>query len=254
MILLYSGKFVTPRLLLLSIVPLLAQPPVHVEYTCPAEDIEAFGLTCSEDRPCPIFFEVSAVDSFGSHIFVAGDIHTPTTTLYGVLLSTEDGGASWNESIPRMRSTAFEQLQVIAGRGEGYGWLSGQRLEPLPKDPFFLLTTDGGKSWRVRPLFEDTRFGSIVDFWFDSPLTGELVFDDSVGKVTRQEMYGTMTGGESWEIRQTSAKVLQLKPHSRDAAWSISAPPGSATYLIEHSVNGAKVAIARFLIHIGDCK
>jgi hypothetical protein len=247
---LYSEEFVKPCLLFLSIIPLLAQPPVHVDYACTAEDIDSFGLTCSEDQPCPIFFEVSAVEAFGSRIFVAGDIHTGTTTLYGVLMSTEDGGASWNESIQRLRSANFEQFQWI---GE-HGWLSGQRLEPLPKDPFFLITTDGGKNWRQRPLFEESRFGSITQFWFESPTAGELVFDNSVGKTVSQELYGTMTGGENWDIKQTSTKALQLKPHPKETAWSVSAPSGSKTYLIEHNINGKKEAVARFLIHIGDCK
>jgi hypothetical protein len=251
---LYSEKFVKPRYLLLSIVPLLAQaphvqPPVHVDYTCPAEDVESFGLSCSEDQPCPIFFEVSAVDSFGSRIFVAGDIHTSTTTLYGVLLSTEDGGATWEESIPRQRSTAFEQFQFIGDRG----WLSGQRLEPLPKDPFLMLTSDGGKSWRQRTLFEETRFGSIAQFWFDSSTAGELIFDDSLGKVTNQELYSTMSSGENWELKQKSTKALHLKT-LRTTGWSVSAASGSTTYLIEHNVGGRKEVLARFLIHIGDCK
>jgi hypothetical protein len=241
---------VKPCLLFFYILPLLAQAPVHIDYTCPAEDIESFGLTCSEDQPCPIFFEVSAVESFGPHIFVAGDIHTGTTTLYGVLLSTDDGGASWNESIARLRSTNFEQFQIIAD----HGWLSGQRLEPLPKDPFLMITTDGGKSWRQRALFEETRFGSITQFWFETPTAGELIFDDSVGKATHHVLYGTMTGGETWEVRQTSTKALNLKPHAKDTTWTVAAPPGSKTYLIEHNVNGKKEAIARFLIHIGDCK
>jgi hypothetical protein len=241
---------VKPYLLLVFLGPLLAQPPVHVDYTCPAEDIDAFGLTCSEDQPCPVFFEVSAVDSFGSHVFVAGDIHTATTTLYGVVLSTDDAGATWNEAITRLRSTAFEQFQVI----DAHGWLSGQRLEPLPKDPFLMITSDSGKTWRQKPLFEDTVFGSILQFWFSSAESGELIFDDSVGKVTQQELYGTMTGGENWEIRQKSSKPLQIAAAHLNASWKISAPPGSATYLIEHIVNGQKQTVARFLIHIGDCK
>jgi hypothetical protein len=246
---LYSEKFVKLRLLLLCMVPLLAQIPVHVDYTCSAEDIESFGLTCSEDQPCPIFFEVSAVDGFGSRIFVAGDIHTRTTTLFGVLLSTEDGGASWSEAIPRRRSTAFEQIQFI----EDHGWLSGHRLEPLPKDPFFLLTADGGKSWRARLLFEETRFGSIAQFRFDSASSGQLIFDDSVGKAIDQELYSTMTGGENWEIKQKSTKILPAV-RAPGGRWSVTAPMGSTTYLIERIVNGKKQPAARFLIHIGDCK
>jgi hypothetical protein len=237
-------------LFLSILIPLAAQPPVHVDYTCTQEDIDSFGLTCFEDRPCPVFFEVSAVDSFGSHLFVAGDIHTATTTLYGVLLSTEDGGATWSESIARPRSTAFEQFQII----ENHGWLSGQRVEPLPKDPFFLITADGGKSWAQKPLFEETRFGSIAQFWFDSPENGELIFDDSVGRATNQELYRTMTGGAAWEIKQKSGKALHLSASRANAGWKISAPPGSTTYLIDRVVNGKNQTVARFLIHIGDCK
>jgi hypothetical protein len=62
-----------------------------------------------------------------------------------------------------------------------------------------------------------------------------------------------MTGGENWDIRQTSNKPLHLNA-SPVAQWSVSAAPGSKTYLIEHLVNGKKEAFARFLIHIGDCK
>lgn len=238
------------RLLLFCMVPVLAQPPVHVDYTCTPEDIDAFGLSCSEDQPCPVFFEVSAVDSFGKSIFVAGDIHTSTTTLYGALLSTDDGGASWSEAIARPRSTAFEEFQIIGSRG----WLSGQRLEPLPKDPFFLITTDEGKTWRQKPLFEETRFGSIGQFWFSSAENGELIFDDSVGKATNQELYGTMSGGDSWQVKQKSTKALHLAGARANSNWKVSAPPGSTAYLIEHIVNGQKQTVARFLIHIGDCK
>jgi len=228
---------------------MLAQAPVHVDYTCTQADFDSFGLSCSEEQPCPVFFEVSAVDAFGSRIVVAGDIHTATTTLYGVVLTTEDGGAGWNEAITRPRSTAFEQLQIIGD----HGWLSGQRLEPLPKDPFLLITSDGGKNWRERPIFEETRFGSIAQFRFETTLSGELIFDDSVGKAVHQELYATKTGGDNWDLRQTGTKALHLKPVS-DAAWIVTAPPGSKTYLIEHAVGGKKQAFARFLIHIGDCK
>jgi photosystem II stability/assembly factor-like uncharacterized protein len=135
-----------------------------------------------------------------------------------------------------------------------HGWLSGQRVEPLPKDPFLLLTIDGGKLWRQRPLFEETRFGSITDFRFTSPESGELIFDDSVGTATNQELYVTMTGGENWEIRQKSTKPLHLAAAPPNTNWKATAAPGSSTYLIEHSVNGQKQTVARFLIHIGDCK
>ncbi len=220
-----------------------------MDYACTPEDIDSFGLSCSEDQPCPVFFEVSAVDSFGSRTFVAGDIHTGVTTLYGVLLSTDDGGATWEESIPRLRSTTFDQFQFI----DGHGWLTGHRMEPLPKDPFLMLTNDGGKSWRQRPLFEESRFGYVAQFWFDLRDSGQLIFDDSVGKATYQELYATVTGGESWELKRKSPKVLtSVRAFVED--WSITTQALTETYLIEHIVNGQKQTVARFLIHIGDCK
>lgn len=239
-----------PRLLLLCALPLFAQPPVHVSYTCPQEDTDSFGLSCSEDQPCPIFFEVSAVDSFGPNVFVAGDIHTATITLYGVLLSTDDNGASWSEAIPRRRATAFDQLQIIGNNG----WLSGHSVEPLSKDPFFLLTTDGGKSWRERPLFEESRFGSIAQFWFASPTEGQLIFDDSVGKEIHQELHTTMTGGEGWDVKEKSTTTLHLQTPNRSANWIAAAASGSPHYILERNTVGRKEPFARFLIHIGDCK
>ncbi len=72
-----------------------------------------------------------------------------------------------------------------------------------------MITADSGKSWRQRPLFEETRFGSIAQFWFETPAAGELIFDDSVGKAIHHELHGTMTGGETWEVKQTSTKALK---------------------------------------------
>ena len=35
--------------------------PVVVPFQCSAEDIQAAGLSCSEDDPCPIYLELTAV-------------------------------------------------------------------------------------------------------------------------------------------------------------------------------------------------
>lgn len=250
MILLYSEKFVKLLLLLPAAAGLFAQSAVHVDYACTQEDVDSFGLSCSEDQPCPVFFEISAVDSFGSHIFVAGDIHTATTILYGVLLSTDDGGASWSEAIPRRRGTAFEQFQIIGNNG----WLSGHEVDSLSKDPFFLITTDAGKSWHEKALFDDSRFGSIAQFWFDTPATGQLIVDDSVGKTIDQELYATNTGGEGWELREKSTSALHLKTPRPAPTWVATAASGSPHYVIERNATGRKEPFARFLIHIGDCK
>ena len=187
-----------PCLLLLSLVPIFAQAPVHVDYTCTQEDFDSFGLTCSEPQPCAVFFEISAVDAFGSRIVVAGDIHTATTTFYGVLLTTEDGGDSWYEPsracVPP-RSNSFNHRRTRLAQRTTPGTAAEGSILP-DHDP------KAEKTGAQRPLFGETRFGAIAHFRFESALTRRLIFDDSVGKATHQELYATMNGGENLEMRQ----------------------------------------------------
>src|SRR5215468_1423368 len=75
--------------------------PMTVLFQCTAEDIQSAGLACSEDDPCPVYLELSVVESTGIRIFVAGNIHTETATLYGILLGTDDNGHTWREVHPR---------------------------------------------------------------------------------------------------------------------------------------------------------
>src|SRR5580692_2363441 len=103
--------------LLLCVVPVwaqlgaqsLGQQTVPLEYACPPEELEAFGLACSAEDPCPVFLELSSVEAVGAKLFVAGNLHTPSTTLYSVLLASEDGGKTWTEPVARMRAAALEQ-------------------------------------------------------------------------------------------------------------------------------------------------
>src|SRR5271154_2384221 len=123
--------------LLTCALAVFAQSPVRVDYTCPPEDVESFGLPCSPEEPCPVFLELSSVDAAGTTLVVAGDLHTEHTTLWGIVLQSDDGGNSWTEPLKRLRAAAFEQIQFL---DFGYGWVSGEIIEPLPKDPFLLLT------------------------------------------------------------------------------------------------------------------
>jgi hypothetical protein len=231
---------------------LAAQEPVRLEYTCPPADVDSFGLTCSPEDPCPVFLELASVESAGSQLFVSGNLHTATTTLFGVLLSSGDAGKTWMEPVPRVRSAELEQIQFSDLQT---GWISGWRIEPLPKDAFLLLTTDGGKTWRQRPVFEETRFGSIAQFWFESSTTGELVFDRSQGNTTLQELYESHTGGESWEPKQISKTAIRLKNTKPSAVWRVRADAPTKTYRIERRTADNKwESITSFVIEIAECK
>jgi hypothetical protein len=238
----------------LLLIPLLvrAQAPQKVEKVCAPQDADAFGLTCSEDDPCPVFLELSSVEANGSTLLVTGNLHTVNTTMFGLLLASEDGGATWTEPYPRVRASALEQIQFVDFQ---HGWVAGVKLEPLPRDPFFLSTSDGGKTWRQTPLFEDSVFGSIQQFWFDSASSGELVLDRSQGATTRYERYASMTGGSSWELQQTNNQPIRLaKARPKEtASWRVRAD--AEAYRVERrTAEGRWEAAASFAIRAGECK
>jgi photosystem II stability/assembly factor-like uncharacterized protein len=223
----------------------LAQSPVQPEYACTAEDVDSFGLSCSPEEPCAVFLELSSIESAGEKLFVAGNLHTARTTLYSVLMASEDGGKTWTEPLKRLRAASLEQIQFL---DSGDGWISGQAIEPLPRDPFLLITADGGKSWRQRAIFEDSRFGSIAQFWFDSKTTGRMELDHS----GRHDVYETSTGGESWEMKESSSRPVVLKGRTEDAALRLR--PDGKLYHAERRNGTAWSPLANFTIHVADCK
>ena len=239
-------------LLLICTVAATAQSAVRVEYACPPEDVESFGLGCSGEDPCAVFLDLSSVEAVGARLFLSGNLHTASTTLYSILLASEDGGKTWTEPYKRQRATVLEQIQFV---DIANGWIGGQSIEPLPKDPFLLLTTDGGKTWHQSPLFEESRFGSIAQFWFDSPKSGELVFDRSQGGTTRHELYESMTGGDSWSVKEVNTAPIRLKkvPSKEAATWRVQADAATKTHRIQRRSGEGWETVASFLIHPADC-
>jgi len=243
-----------PFSLLLLPLLLAAEDPARVGYGCPADDVERFGLICSEDEPCDVFLELASVDGVGSAIFVTGNLHTVNTTLYGVLLLSGDGGKTWTEPVPRIPAAALDQVQFPDFQ---HGWASGVTLEPLPRDPFFLVTADGGKTWRSRPVFNETHSGSIQQFWFDSAKSGELILERSQGPASVYETYETSNGGDTWAIKETGSKNPKLaKAPARDSAtWRVRADAPSKTNRIERrTARGAWETVASFAVRAGVCK
>lgn len=224
--------------------------PLRVSAECNKDHLESLGLSCSGDEPCPAYLELSAVEAAGARIFLAGNIHTSTATLSSILLASDDSGKTWSEPYERVRDAALEQIQFIDFQ---YGWISGAIVQTLPRDPFFLLTADGGKTWHNRPLFEESHGGSIERFWFDSRTTGTLLLTP-VGR--SYEMYESMTGGESWALKQVSSKPLVL-PHARppgDSGWRLRPNARSHAYDLETKEASGWQRVASFLLDAGVCK
>src|SRR5581483_3576454 len=130
--------------------------PIAIPFQCDAQQLDEAGLSCTPDDPCKVFLELSGIETVGAKIFLTGNLHTPTTTLSSVFLESADNGRTWTEPYDRMPLTALEGVQFIDFER---GWAAGETVQGVPRNPFFLVTTDGGRTWRRQPVFEDDEPG-----------------------------------------------------------------------------------------------
>ena len=228
--------------------------PMVVDCHCTVEDIQASGLTCTNDDPCPLFLELDAVETVGNRIFLAGNIHTATVTLYSALLASEDGGKTWVEPYERIPAAGLDRIQFIDFQN---GWISGEVQRPLPRDPFLLVTSDGGNQWTPQPVFSDSQFGSVSQFAFTSPTNGTLIVDRGAGGESgRYELYETVNGGGTWMLRQANQQTSQIKhpAGSGNADWRLRPDAATKAYRVEHHTAGGWHCVASFAVSIGVCK
>jgi photosystem II stability/assembly factor-like uncharacterized protein len=226
--------------------------PMRLPYACAEEELAAAGLSCSAKEPCPIYLELAAVAANGSKLLVAGDLHASSATLASVLLLSEDSAATWKEPTARIRGAAIEQLQFNAQTV----WAAGETQVPLPRDPFFLLSTDGGASWRKQPIGEEDSPGTVQRFWFDSPKHGEAIVD--AGKTAgggRYLSYESENGGESWSLTGGSDKAPKLRhaPADENSEWRIATSKDGKAVGIEHRLDGEWTRAASFAIEVAQC-
>ena len=237
-------------LLLSCVIGLRAASPVT--YDCSPEDIEQFGLNCSDDEPCTVLLELASAEAAGNRIVVTGNLHTRDATLLSLLLTSDDNGVTWTEPVIRMRNAAFEQIEFWDPQT---GWVSGESINPLARNPFLLLTTDGGRTWRPKLIVDDEKFGTIAQFHFSSISNGEVVIDNSTKKSVHQELYETQTGGESWELKETANQPFHLKGARapNQARYRVRADAARGAYLLERGGGKNWEMVASFPIHVADC-
>lgn len=228
--------------------------PMLVEYHCGDEDLRAAGADCTAEHPCPVYLELAAVEAVGTKIFLTGNLHTPAITLWSVLLASADGGKTWTEPYERISGAILEQIQFVDFET---GWVGGQLVHPLPRDPFLLLTTDGGSTWRRRPVFEEGRVASLERFRFESRTQGTLWIDRTHSGETesRYERYESLTGGESWMLREVSARpIAGAKAPPAESGWRIRADRNTKAFHVERQEADRWRNVAAFLIHLGECR
>jgi photosystem II stability/assembly factor-like uncharacterized protein len=191
----------------------------------------------------------------GRKIVAAGNLHSNSATLASILLLSNDAGATWNEPTPRLRGNALDQVQFYSLQD---GWAAGETQYPLARDPFFLLTTDGGTSWRQVPVGEDGAAGAIQRFWFDSAQHGELIVDG--GKASsggRYLTYESETGGANWTLRGKSDQAPRLRrapPAGEETGLRVRPSKDGKAFQIEQQNGGQWTPVASFLVETAVCK
>ena len=232
-----------------------AGAPIRLPFACANEELAALGLVCSASSPCPIYLELTTAAEVEGTIFIGGNLHSSSRTLYSVLLASDDGGMTWTERHERIRWAGLDRIVFHNG---SYGWALGHVLDGRPRNPFFLLTTDGGRFWRQRRITSEEGIGSVEKFWFDSERSGVVLLDRLYPSETggRYERYETMTGAESWMIREVSADPIRVREPLtvvEAPAVKLRADSERGAWVVERQEGGGGLIAAEFLIEAGAC-
>src|SRR3954468_13358261 len=87
--------------------------PIVIPFQCTEEDIRLAGLTCSDEDPCPVYLELSGMESTGIRLFAGGNIHTANATLFSIILGSDDNGHTWREVHERLRGSGYDRIQFV---------------------------------------------------------------------------------------------------------------------------------------------
>lgn len=230
-----------------------AQPPAPAQIeppVCGDAEIAEFGLECSLRDACNLFLDLAGVEEAGGRLFLSGNFHTGTATLWSLLLMSEDEGRTWTEPHPRLRGIALDDIQFVDAEA---GWVSGHVAGALPRDPFLLKTTDGGKTWRRVPVLEESSYGAIDAFRFESRTQGVLFLQRRGEPRQRYQRWETMTGGDSWMLREAGPMPFPpFKP--RATGWRIRTDVRARQYVVERDTDKGYTPVARFPVRFGECK
>lgn len=227
--------------------------PVRVPLTCGNDEIGELALTCPPEQPCPVFLEISSLEAVGNRLFAGGNLHTESATIESILLASDDAGKTWQEPHARIRQAGLDRISFADLE---HGWASGHVMAAFPRDPFLLVTRDGGKTWRPQPVGAESRAGLIEWFQFTSSTKGSLWIDRAHSAVdgNRWEAYETTTGGDVWSLREMTDKPPKLPRPAPPSGWRLRPDAATKAYRIERSVSGRWVPVASFLVQAGECR
>ena len=235
-----------------SAVLVYERQPLRIPVSCRAADLEAAGLLCSDEEPCRLFLELTAVEAVGPKILITGNLHTSAATLSSIALLSEDAGTTWREPAPRVAAAGFESIQFL---NDQQGWIVVQPHGQFPHDPYLLGTANGGQNWEPLRLWsEEGRAGLLQQFHFNSREHGWSLVDRSAA-AAGYELYETLNAGASWMLRETSSRAIAPKwPARRPSDWRLREDGKLKTYELERRVGDSWRRMANFRTELGVCK
>jgi hypothetical protein len=228
--------------------------PTRVPVECGQDDLRALQLTCPAAHPCPVYLELNGIESAGSHIYITGNLHADDATLFSILFASDDSGATWREPHERIRGAGLDLVQFIDFET---GWASGESLGAIPRDPFLLVTRDGGKTWSNRPVFAESRAGTIDFFHFNSKTQGKLWIGRPLSGEpgSRYEAYETQDGGESWVLLTAGDKPFPQSSRPAPAGdYRLRTDRATGAYRVERRAPAGWETVASFPVKAGECR
>lgn len=230
--------------------------PLVLPFDCASDEVANYPLSCAAGDSCEISIELNSVTSVREKVFVVGEFHDGSRTLASFVLRSTDGGRGWDEVHDRMPGVSLSRLYF---HDERNGWATGQELSIPPRDPFFLLTTDGGENWRRRDIYPEPEVGVIEEYWFDDAMSGGLLIDrmQAADAGRRYERYETMTGGASWMIREASPTPIRVRnvlPVGPDTGWRLTNDADRGAWQVEQRQPGGWATVAEFSTMVAICR
>jgi photosystem II stability/assembly factor-like uncharacterized protein len=129
------------------------------------------------------------------------------------------------------------------------GWISGQVYQSLLKDPYFLVTRDGGKTWRRRPIYSESTVATIEDFKFEGPREGTVI----TAAGGRRQRWVTHNGGDVWQITET----LDRKPAALggvvESAYKVRTDARLKAQVVERKEGTRATTVAAFAVEAARC-
>lgn len=228
--------------------------PLVLPLECWEEALLRAGLVCNDVTPCSLVMELVAIGALGDTVFVMGNVHADAGTVSSVILSSDDGGQTWTEPLGRIPGGSLEVFRTVDAK---HGWIGGQQWEADSSPvPFLLSTRNGGKRWTDRYLWEeDDRNGMVLEFDFENPRHGFLIIERTNTDVDPYELYETMTGGSSWNIREVTNEepTIPFDPVQADDKWRLRSEASSGAYWMEKKEGNDWKPVASFAPKVGTC-